>query len=279
MRTKGSWSNSVVTTLTSRVSTIVEHHSFSQGDDLTWEIGRQAQEEVFLWQYAPCAKHRVGAPARNAVPPCLICMEHCNPDERKRLLMTKHSDLTSFATTAIAGLIVAAGQIDQALFGQERHLNARVAEQTGPFAQAVRRLCTIAEGGPIEDLDAARGDLLLAFPQMRHLSGLYYAALQEVLFAAHLRCADLITLAEAEEIMGPHTGWLKLEAALGHIHLLVRSHEQAWQGYDATYLGEPGTWYEVRYAGYEIRAVRAKHDRQAEARSRMKAQQEAGSAA
>ena len=76
-------------------------------------------------------------------------------------------------------------------------------------------------------------------------------------------------------MLGTYAGWLGLEAALGHIHPIVRAEGQEWQGHDATYLGEPGEWYDVRYAGYEVRAILAKHTQQAEDVSRWRAEQAA----
>jgi hypothetical protein len=194
--------------------------------------------------------------------------------------MATSTDMGLHVQTAISGLIGTARLVDEALLGKRRHLNEQVAQHTGPFAVAMQRLGAIANGGEIQDLEAARKDLLFMFSLMHLQGGAFYDSMSEVLFAAHLRCADLITRAEAEALLGEHKIWLRLDAACGDLHLVVRSgEEKEWRGYDATYLGEPHECYEVRYAGYEVRAVRDKREKQAEAMKRWKADQQAAQAA
>jgi hypothetical protein len=178
--------------------------------------------------------------------------------------MTQRTEMKQCASLAIHGLMDAADRIDQALLGEKRSLNAHSAERTGPFAQAMYRLAAIADGAAIEDIEAVRADLLFTFPLMRALCGGFYTATQKVLFAAHLRCADLLTREQAEAILGEHKVWLDLAVRQGHIHPLVRTDDQEWRGYDATYLGLPDEWYEVRYARYEIQALRAQYDKERE---------------
>lgn len=190
--------------------------------------------------------------------------------------MATNTNMELHTSTAISGLIYAAKQIDQALVGKPRHLNAQQAEHSGPFALTMRRLGAIAGGGDIDDLEAARSDLLFAFPFLYHLGGGFYDSMAEVLFAAHLRCADLITPVEAKALMGSYEYWLHLEAVRGHLHLLVKTPEEHdWRVYDSTYLGEPGDWYEMRYAGYEVRAVHARYEKQKEDLERWKAERQA----
>lgn len=155
-------------------------------------------------------------------------------------------------STAIHGLIYAADQIDQALLGEKRPMNAQQAERHGPFALALHRLAEIVDGTTIEDIEAARADLQLCFPMLRHLGGGFYSALWEILGRAHELLADPITEKEAQAILGKHNHWLKLDATLGHIHLLELKDDGKFHAYDATFLGRPLN--EFRYDRGEIEA-------------------------
>jgi len=162
----------------------------------------------------------------------------------------------SNVSTAIHGLMYVAKQIDQALLGEERHLNAQQSHD-GPFAQALNRLAGIVDGAPVENADAARADLLFCFPMLHLLGGGFYSACWDVLARAHEILADQITEKEAEAIVGRYSS-LSLDATLGHIHLLELGDDGLFHTYDATFLGKP--YREIRYARFEIEARKPIYD-------------------
>jgi hypothetical protein len=159
---------------------------------------------------------------------------------------------------AIHGLMYVADEIDKALLGGKRHLNAQQAERSGPFAQALGRLAEIADGAAPSDRDEARADLQLCFPMLRHLQGGFYSACWDVLSRAHEALADFITEQEAEELLDTHKYWLKLDATLGHIHLFELKEDGKFHAYDATILGRPLD--EFRYDRSEIEARKRLYD-------------------
>jgi len=157
---------------------------------------------------------------------------------------------TQHVNAAIHGLMYVADQIDLALLGEKRQMNAQQAERHGPFALALGRMGEIADGAAIEDIDAARADLQFCFTMLKHLGGGFYSALWDVVGRAHEILADQIPLQEAEAILGDHAHWLSLDATLGHIHLLEKKEDGTFRAYDATFLGKPLD--EVRYDRSEI---------------------------
>jgi hypothetical protein len=133
-----------------------------------------------------------------------------------------------------------AGEIDQALVGEKRHLDAFKSEQEGPFAQALTRTAEIVDGASIEDIEKARADLVFLFGFLHHLRGGFHSSLWEILAPAHERLAEMITEREAKALLGKHSYWMGLDMRMGHIHPLVKGDEdESFRAYDSTFLGEP----------------------------------------
>jgi hypothetical protein len=162
-------------------------------------------------------------------------------------------------STAIHGLMYAAGTIDLALVGEKRHLDAQKSEHHGPFAQTLNRVAEIADGATVGDTEQAQADLLFLFGLLHHLQGGFYSALWDILARAHevLALADPMTESEAKALLGEEAYWLDLDMRLGHIHPLEKS-DGAFRAYDATFLGSPSG--EVRFARYELEARKRLHE-------------------
>jgi len=167
--------------------------------------------------------------------------------------------------TAIHGMMHAAGELDRALIGKQRGLNAMQALNEGPFSKTLHMVAEIADGGPIGNTEDAEQAVIYLFGYTHFLRGGFYSSLYGILGRAHVRLAsdDLMTAKEAEQMVLPHDSFytLELDAKLGHVHPLVLNEDASWKTWDATYLGIPNPEiYTVRYARYEIEA-RAKEKR------------------
>lgn len=176
--------------------------------------------------------------------------------------MTEQETMASYAERAISSMRDTVDKLNSVVYGKKQS-SAQALEHVDTFDMVIRRLAAIAEGDAIADLQAARRDLQYAFSLLHHLRG-GYPDMWTVLTQAQLRCADLITQEEAEEILGPYKMWLRLDARSGLIHLYVQTSScQSWEAYNATYLDYPDPdCYKVRYVGYEIRDRRVEQDRQ-----------------
>ncbi len=158
-------------------------------------------------------------------------------------------------STAIHGLMYVAEQIDLALLGEKRHLDAQKSEREGPFARRLHQIAEIADGGPIEDIEQARTDLQFLWEQIHHLGGGFYSALWDILAPAHVALSELITEQEAKVLLGENADWLRLDTRLGHVHPLILGDDDAtFRTYDSTFLGAPTEYHTVRYARHEIEA-------------------------
>ena len=157
---------------------------------------------------------------------------------------TKHR-----VNSAIHGLMYEAEKIDKALIGEKRYLDAQKSEHRGPFALALNRVAEIADGAPVQDIEAARADMLFLFGMLHHLRGGFYSAMWEVISIAHEILADMITQREATRLMGEYADWLDLDTRLGNVHPFEET-DGKFRAYDATFLGKPPS--EIRYARYEV---------------------------
>ena len=147
--------------------------------------------------------------------------------------MTKEETQLHINTT-ISGFLYARDAIDQALRGEKREWKDP-SEQHEPLALILASIGEIVDGVPVQDIEAARRDLLFAFELLHHLRGGFYSTLWELLARAHERVADLITTQEAKTLLGEHAFWLGLDARLGHIHPLEKR-EGVFHTYDAMFL-------------------------------------------